>query len=48
MGGGTTLNGSDVGPPDQIQPSACAMMRQTQGAGLIGSRERLPTPALHI
>ena len=48
MGGGTTLTGADVGPPAHILPSACAMMRQTQGAGLIGGPGRLPIPALHI
>ena len=48
MGGETTLTGADVGPPAQIQPGAYAMMRQTQGAGLTGSPERLPTPGLRI
>ena len=45
-GGGTTPTGADVGPLTLIAPGACAMMRQTQGAGMTGSPERLPAPAL--
>ena len=47
MGGTTTLTGADVGLPAQIPPGAHAMMRQTQGAGVTGSPERLPIPAVH-